>query len=112
MRALGGGVEGRRRRGLQGSVWGAVGQGINDHAEDVVGGAVRGSDRHVLASRIHCGGRDVEGGGCRLNVRSSVCFQQNRSEKGGCIMKLIQRMEFMSSANLNLLSAFFLSEQI
>jgi hypothetical protein len=26
---------------------GAAGQGINGHAEDVVGGVVRGSDRHV-----------------------------------------------------------------
>ena len=62
-RPLGGGAEGRRRRVLQGSVWGAAGQGINGHAEAVVGGAVLRRDRHVLAARIHCGGRDVEGGG-------------------------------------------------
>ena len=42
---------------------GAAGQGISGHAEDAVGGAVRGSDRHVLAARLHCGGRDVEGDG-------------------------------------------------
>ncbi len=30
---------------------------------NAVGGAVLGSDRHVLAARIHYGGRDVEGGG-------------------------------------------------
>ncbi len=42
---------------------GRAGQGISGHAEDAVGGVVRGSDRHVLAARIHYGGRDVEGGG-------------------------------------------------
>ena len=42
---------------------GAAGQGISGHAEDAVGGAVRGSDRHVLAASIHYGGCDVEGGG-------------------------------------------------
>ena len=42
---------------------GAAGQGISGHAEDAVGGAARGSDRHVLAASIHYGGRDVEGGG-------------------------------------------------
>jgi hypothetical protein len=40
-----------------------AGRAIGGHAEDAVGGAVQGSDRHVLAGRIHCGGRDVEGGG-------------------------------------------------
>ncbi len=42
---------------------GAAGQGISGHAEDAVGWEVRGSDRHVLAARIHYGRRDVEGGG-------------------------------------------------
>jgi hypothetical protein len=42
---------------------GAAGQGISGLAEDAAGGAVRGSDRHVLAARIHYGGRDVEGDG-------------------------------------------------
>jgi hypothetical protein len=69
---------------------GATGQGISGHAEDAVGGAVRGSDRHALAVRIHYGGRDVEGVGDDENlskVRSTE--RQNLSEKGGCMMKII-----------------------
>ena len=71
---------------------GAAGQGISGHAEDAVGGAVRGSDRHVLAACIHYGGRDVEGVGDDenvSNVRSSVSDRQNLSEKGGCMIKII-----------------------
>ena len=70
---------------------GAAGQGISGHAEDAVGGAERGSDRHVLAARIHYGGRDENSS----NVRSSVSERLNLSEKGGRMMKIIQRMEFM-----------------
>ena len=57
MRALGGGAEGRWRRGLQGSAWGR-------RARESA--AMRkmlwaGQSGEVLAARIHYGGRDVEG---------------------------------------------------
>ena len=57
MRALGGGAEGRRRRGLQGSVWGR-------RARESA--AMRkmlwaGQSGEVLAARIHYARRDVEG---------------------------------------------------
>jgi hypothetical protein len=98
MRALGGGAEGRWRRGLQGSVWGRMARESAAMLKMLWAGqcgevtAMCSRRAYTTAGAMWRGMNEDEN---VSNVRSSVSERQIFPEKGCCIMKTIRRMEFM-----------------
>ena len=92
MRALGGGAEGRRRRGLQGSVWGRRARESAAMRKMRWAGqcgevtAMCSRQAYTTAGAMWRGVGDDEN---VSNVRSSVSDRQNLSEKGGGMLKII-----------------------